>query len=407
MEALGWLLIVGIVVGVGLAPAFPAVRRRLGLSEDTREARAVRRFLFAPLRFIKDPRGELTLEMEPGVAVNKEITVAQLAYPQQVAKLDDASELATHVDLLRRDREVFAREGDRWAEANVLNMIGFIYERQGRLQAAADLHGRALQLFREVSNSIGEGDSLNNLGVVFGRMGRIDEGLKSHLEALGIRRRMGDARVANSNNNLGVLLTRSDPERALAYFEAAEKLARTAGDDRVLGKVINNATVLALSTAQRRSVGDLLGRFEQCLPLRDGSADPRGTAKTRNNLGVLHTLNGDYSAAAYSFKDAATLAGSVEDHTGLLHVLENWSLVAKLDPAQAREQSRIVERIASHVSEYAPPTKAALMADCEACPVEVGAAAGEPQVVLLSSGSATPADAADLEERLEQTNLAG
>jgi len=410
MEALGWLLIVAMVIGVALAPAFPAVRRRLGLSNDTPEARAVRRFLASPLRAIRDDRGEL----RPGIDLGSDEDAGthraapQLAYPQQVATMDDPSELATHVDLLRRDREVFARAGNRWAEANVLNMIGFISERQGRFEAAADLHGLALKLFRETGDPIGEGDSLSNLGVVFGRMERIEEGAKCHRAALDIRARMDDARVANSNNNLGVLLARSKPERASSYFATAEALAKAAQDNRVLGKAINNATVLELDLAERGNPDHLRRRFEQCLPLRDESADPRGTAKTRNNLGVLHTMYGDYSAAERSFNDAATLAGTVEDHVGLLHVLENWLLLAEMHEHRTREPSWIADRIASHVKEYALPTRTALVADCEAYPVEVGAGEGVGwQVALLSSGSATPADAAQLEGLLGERGFAG
>ena len=413
MEGLAWLSIVGLMACIAVAPAFPAVRRRLGLTEDTHEARVVRSFLMSPVRTLRRERREPESgAVRPPEERPPHALTVLLAYPRQLPSESgrSVSKVETLLDVLEGDAARFAAAYDRWGEANALNSIGFIEERSGKFEKAADLHARALKLFREEEDraesreGIREGvsDSLNNLGVVLGRLGRTENGGECHRAALGIRVNLDDARVANSYNNLGVLLSRHDPKEAMTNFERGADFAEASGDGRVLGKIVNNSTVLKLSLMRSRDLDQLRDQFDSCLPLRRGNEDLRGIAKTKNNLGIVHTALGDYELAEEHFDDAATLAGTVEDHVALLHVLENWLLLAEVHEHPVREPSKIKRRIEKHWISVVLPTAKTLFEDCERCEIEMGSEHPvESQVALLSSGSGTPATEEMLRERLD------
>jgi tetratricopeptide (TPR) repeat protein len=335
---------------------------------------------------------------------------SRLVYPQQSSTIEAAEEvssLATDLDLLERDKEAFASHNDLLGEANVLNLIGFVEERNGRFEEAVEIHMRALALFREVGDLLGIGDSLNDVGVALGRLGRGAEAMESHEEALRVRQG-NNARVSNSNSNLGVLLARKSPEKAREHFTTAAKLARSEGDTRGLGKIVNNSAVLDIEMAS--SADDLervYQQFELSLALRDASRDQRGNAKTRNNLGIVQSLRGNLEGAQVYFGEAAALAGNVEDNVGLLHVLENWLLLIDAHRALSEPRKRIAGRIEDLGSNGLLPLRSVLTADCEAYPIAApGIPGADGQIALLSSGSATPATARELRDRLEGSHPA-
>lgn len=393
MEAVGWFLILVAVAGVAVGPAFPTVRRWLGIAEDSPDAKAVRNLL-AGGRGRRWGVGEsvLTATLEP------------LVYPQQTVAgdADDPTGLATDLEMLERDGMRFAALGDRWSEANALNLIGFIHERSGRFGAAYELHSRALRLFREVEDQAGIGDTLNNLGVVLGRLGEARQARRFHEKALSVRRGSDD-RASNSYNNLGVVVARSQHDLAKRFLGEAEVLAEKSGDKRGLGKTINNSAALDIAEFAEESESDLIcARFRHSLDLRDASADQRGNAKTTNNLGIVLALRGEYDAAELHFADAAAMAGGVEDHIGLLHMLRNWLRLVEFRGERQEILGSLEKRMAKLSAQIRVVDRHVLEADCEALAIEVPTARfTQPQVALLSSGSATPATAATLATRLE------
>jgi tetratricopeptide (TPR) repeat protein len=386
VEALAWLLVVAVAFCIAVAPAFPAVRRRFGLVDDTPQARAVRGFLRSPLRAIR--RGA------PGPA-----------YPQQAIEGVPGAAL-TGLELLREAESEFSRVGDRWGEANVLNMIGFILERHGEFEEAVESHSQALGLFREVDDRVGESDSLNDLGVIYARKGEAERAMKSHRAALGIREELPDeARLSNSHNNLGVLLATEAPLKARAHFARAEALAQVAGDRRGAGKAINNDAVLEIKgSADREQLDSICKRLLRSLPYRKSGKDQRGRAKTENNLGIVSTMQGRHEAAEEHFMRATTLAGGVEDNVALLHALENWLPLAERRDDPIESPKRIANRLADQRRLL---RRARVLEDREAVPIEIDGDRVDPEmkVALLSSGSTTPVNEAALRKRLRQHQM--
>jgi tetratricopeptide (TPR) repeat protein len=404
MEAAGWLLIVGVVAAIAVAPAFPAVRRFLDLSDDSPDARAVRRYL----RFGRGWSGD-----DPTEALWAEWHARELeglgraptfAYPEQPPEtsLED-HRAATDLDLLKELRRSLAERGDTWGEANAWNLIGFVHERHGDFERALTVHYHALEGFEIVGDPSGIGDSLNNLGIVLGRMGQVKQAVERHRQALEIRGRSDSFRASNSHNNLGVLLAGISPHDAEEHFREAIRLWEQADDDaKGLGKLINNWTVLRMGAPRlRQKDGWLLTRFERALSLRRLSEDRRGKAKTQNNLGLIHTLRGNWMQAEEHFGLAAALAGGVEDRVGLLHILGNWLLLLRAGECSMEPEQ--IEARMDEVSREAPELRLdALERDCEAFAPRCGAddrIAG--QVALFSSGSSTPKEGPELENSLQ------
>lgn len=389
--------ILGAAFGVAIAPAFPLVRRLLGLSEDTPEAQALRRFLKFWNRDNRRTRRRVA-------AVRAPRPRRTFAYPQQLPTVapDGALVAATDLELLEHDRLLFVQADDVWGAANVLNLIGFIRERHGEFDQALHIHRQALALFEGIEELLGIGDSHNNLGVVLARMGKPSAALAHHQRALVIREPRDAVRVSNSHNNIAVVLATESNEEARMHLREAARISEASEEDsRGMGKIINNATVLEIETGCEEGRGEqLCEQFEKALALRSASEDQRGNAKTQNNLGIVHALEGDYVEAEKHFGEAATLAGSVEDNVSLVNVLSNWRQLAAAAEAPEGELKNLDDRIAAgrDVIKGKPVTS-----DCEAFPLKCETAEiGPGQTALLSSGSATPATAGELEERLRQ-----
>jgi tetratricopeptide (TPR) repeat protein len=411
MEVLGWLTIIVVLSGVAVAPAFAPVRRRLGLADYTQETLLVRAFLRSPLAWIRRRGGYredlsvslLWMSEEP----NQNL---ELEYPQQKIHHVDlgSQEVETPLEQLEGERSEFEAEGNRLAEANILNEIGFALERYGKFEDALQKHSRAVSLFRSENHLGGVGDSLNNLGVVLGRLGRFDEAAGMHREALRIRKGLGPAWISNSENNIGVLVGREYAEEAVVHFDRAARLAEIARDTRNLGKAINNKAVLDLRVASsKKQLGRLFEKFESSLPLRKAGQDLRGKAKTQNNLGLVQILRGSYESAEGRFREAATLAGTVEDRVGLLHILENWLSLAQVREDRIEKPEKIRERINFlHADEDRLPGQEVLAADSEALPVRIRIGhVVHTGVALLSSGSTTPSRTGTLRFPAKRRNL--
>jgi tetratricopeptide (TPR) repeat protein len=403
MEAVGWLLIVGAVIAIAVAPAFPRVRHLFGLSSDSPEARAVRRYLRFGERSGDDPTEILWAEWHRREleTVGGAPTFAYPAQPPVVAV--NEQDAVTDLDVLEDLREAFAERGDIWGEANAWNLIGFVHERHGAFERALAMHLHALEKFEIVDDPFGVGDSLNNLGIVLGRMGRIKEAVDRHRQALEIRGSSDSFRSSNSHNNLGVLLAAISPHDAEEHFREAIRLWEQEDDDaKGLGKLINNWAVLGMDTPRLQRKDDwLLIRFERALALRRLSEDRRGKAKTQNNLGLIHTLRGEWKEAEDCFGLAAALAGGVEDRIGLLHVLGNWLLLLRAGECLT-EPETIEARIKKVRGEVPGLGEATLAMDCEAFSPRCGASDSiSGQVALFSSGSSTPKERHELQNRLQ------
>jgi len=280
----------------------------------------------------------------------------------------------------------FERADDPWAQANVHNLIGFLYERRAELARARASHSEALRLFRVLEDSIGESDSLNNLGVVHVRSGEYQQALECHRLALALRKGMDRKREANSYNNIGVAYARLDPSEARRSFAKALELSRNVGDARGEGKALNNLAVChMLDTSLDRASDEL----KQSLDLRP-ETDRRGRAKTVNNIGLAQMLLAEDFELAYEFlEESIVLAECVEDSWSRRNTMRNMHLLLWID---ARRSSTRQARPGLRGGPGGwPQAPGGLLRDGEVVAINANRlGSSKPIICILSSGSMSP-----------------
>lgn len=379
VEVAGWLLIVSFAVALAMAPASRRFRRLLGAADDLPHdsGERVAESHEAPPRMRRDARES------PTAGVPRHSSAPP--YPPHVVVAADGEELAveTSLEMLERALADVRAVGDVAGAANVLNLLGFIHEREARLRDAIAAHEQALYHFESLGDDLGVGDTLNNLGVVHARMGDVSEAMKHHERALRRRRGRDHGREGNTLNNMAIVHAHSgDWTAAERCLRQARDLAVRADDKRGCGKVVNNSAVAALS---RERPEHALEEFRRAHRLRVETGDWRGAAKTDNDLGVAFFLTGHWREAARQFEAATGPAGELDDRLGLAYMLHNLDAAQAryLDDAQRQATRKRVRESESGLREIEPS------APDDAERVTVGAG-GTELIALLSSGSTTP-----------------
>jgi tetratricopeptide (TPR) repeat protein len=171
---------------------------------------------------------------------------------------------------------VARRTGDRAAQAQAHNDLGYAYWLQGRFQDALACHQQGLLLSRQVGDRYGEGFSLCCLGQVYRVLGRHDQSYDCFLESLAIYRELGDRHgQATSLADLGtVYRCQGDHDRALACHRQSLASFSSLGDPHCRAESLRElgVTLRALGRAEeaRTHWREALAIFER---LRTSHAD--------------------------------------------------------------------------------------------------------------------------------------
>lgn len=157
---------------------------------------------------IGDKRGEaIALQTLGGLCINDE---------KQLHRDDTES-------LLQNALVIYRELNDCLGEASILQLIGTMHQRRGRLDAAESALKHALQLYPSTSNRRGTAKTLNRLGVVYRELDRKDEARRVLTEALELSATISYAAgQGNACRNMG-LLHRDNEE-----FDEAEDCLRRA-----------------------------------------------------------------------------------------------------------------------------------------------------------------------------------
>jgi tetratricopeptide (TPR) repeat protein len=210
--------------------------------------------------------------------------------------------------------------GDRQAEMNALNALGYVHRRLGLAEQAGDDYERALQIAQTIADRPGELNALQGLGWVHKRLGRNEQAAGHFGWVLEIARAASD-RIAELNALTGLgridwLLGRY--KRAAQHFGQALQIARTLGDH------VGELTALA----GLGDVGFMLGRYEQAasdygrtLQIAQTVGHRLGELNALKGLGDVHRLQGRQKEALGHYERALQIAQTICDRVGEMQAL--------------------------------------------------------------------------------------
>ncbi len=210
---------------------------------------------------------------------------------------------------------LFRSLGDRNEEARTLNNLGAVYSLTGDQQKAMDYFKESLPLLRAVGNRETEADTLNNIGHVYQGLSESQQALDYFNQALSLYRmldnRNGEAVALNA---LGVV-NRSSGEfqKALDYFSQALKLWRELGTREREAVTLHGLGNMSMTLGENQQALDF---FNQALSIFRSVGDPVGEAKTLSAIGAAWSSAGDQQKSLESYNQALLLQRKAGDRAG-------------------------------------------------------------------------------------------
>ncbi|MEU4448380.1 tetratricopeptide repeat protein [Actinosynnema sp. NPDC050801] len=189
--------------------------------------------------------------------------------------------------MLRTALTTATRTGDLRAQASVLSDLGYVYRRQGDLDAATATLTRTLQLYTRTDDTPGQAATLTDLGYVHLLRGESDKAVDTSRRAVDLYARSDDlAARANALNNLGyVHLLREEADEAGDTLAQAVEVYRRSEDPLARANALNNLGYVHLLRGQTDRAVDTL---ERALDLHTRRGDLLGQANAHLGVGIAH-----------------------------------------------------------------------------------------------------------------------
>ena len=249
----------------------------------------------------------------------KLIAEAAKVYPdaRTAALLDDkTAEILITQGKLEEAGNVLQRiqsSGDLFVEAVTQTNLGFLNLNRGRSDLALENLQHALSGFTESGNQNTKEAALclADLCLVYWSTGKLNQAEESGLIALQLRQRLfGEASesVAASYNDLGLVYSQSDIDKALGYYEKAlsvYKKLHGADHPKIAQANIN----IGILYRKSKLYGDAVNNFESAEAIWTKNY-PQGhpnQALTLVNLGITYQQMGDKKAALGYFEKALAM----------------------------------------------------------------------------------------------------
>ena len=240
------------------------------------------------------------------------------------------------------------------ARAHVERVAGSALYFSGKGAEARAHFEAALAAARGVGERRCEGQLLDDLGLLDERQGRLDVARTNYETALSLALEMGDDQLeCRAHNGLGTLsVAQGRMDSALHHLEAALVVARKLKDRRVEGQTLANLGVLHFEQGR---IAEARTLYEAVLAIARELGDRLLEANMLCNLGPLHQIEGKIQESRSELEDALGLAremgnpslecivlcnlGIVFDSLGLLdHARSQFELAVKI--AQKLRQQR-------------------------------------------------------------------
>nr|WP_323747311.1 tetratricopeptide repeat protein [Catenulispora pinisilvae] len=216
------------------------------------------------------------------------------------ARYEDSLECFEQALLIRREI------GDRPGEALTLNGVGGANYRLRRLQCAAQHMRMATDLARELDLKHLELVALGNLALLQSDMGQYEEGIKLFGEILEFRATAGEKiEQAVVLNNLGRLHHRlGHSAEALSCLGRARALAEELNNRHTLASVLD-ALAAVHARAGYRATAE--AQVKQALELARATDNRNEQTAALTTLGMIHFSGGQLTAALFCCRQALTI----------------------------------------------------------------------------------------------------
>ncbi|HEX6682406.1 MAG TPA: tetratricopeptide repeat protein [Candidatus Limnocylindrales bacterium] len=197
--------------------------------------------------------------------------------------------------------------GDRGGELNALDGVARVHWMLGSYEQASDHYGRALRIAQAIGDHVGELQAMHGLGRVHRMLGHYERAEDHYSGALRIAQTIGDrGGELQALNGLGdVHRTQGHYEQAGRDLEQALGIARSIGHR---GGELNSLTGLARvrwMAGCNEQAGDHL---RQALQIARETGDRSGELNALNGLGHVHRMLGGYGEAAGCYQRVLDLA---------------------------------------------------------------------------------------------------
>ncbi|MEW5987762.1 MAG: tetratricopeptide repeat protein, partial [Chloroflexota bacterium] len=229
---------------------------------------------------------------------------------------------------------------DPESEGDLLNNIGQVYHSLARYEEAIDQFQQALVFYEQLSTPQKKAQAISNVASAQASLGRYDAALAQYQTVLTLAESMGHSALATTTHlNMATLyVQRGDYQRGLAFYQEVGPAVEASQEP------LTRATFHSDLGAAYKLLGDLdkaRAHFDQALQLFDQIGNLEGSAKVRNNLGLVALQaglpEGEVGEAASCFQQSQTVWVALNNPAAAALVQANlgWLAVSQQDWATA------------------------------------------------------------------------
>jgi signal transduction histidine kinase len=200
----------------------------------------------------------------------------------KVGELKDALETA------KEARKLNSITNDKSTEATIDKLLGNCFFHLGKYEESLQAYFRSARYYENQNYMLQAADIYGNIGSIYQSLKKLDQAESYTLKAKKIYGENGyNTKVANSYVNLGTMFTKTEPERALDYFENAKKVFEKNADSAGLAKALNNiANVYYYETKYKKA----LEFFNKSLAINKSLNDQKEVSRLQTNLGYTYMM---------------------------------------------------------------------------------------------------------------------
>ncbi len=201
--------------------------------------------------------------------------------------------------------------------ASAQNLLGIIYEKQGKYNQALHCYFKALFIFDQLSDQKGIANAYNNIGLVFDLERHYQRAILYFNRSLKIGNELHDDRIiANALSNIAICYQEQKmPEKALEHFKKVNEIDAKSNNIKDLGITYNNLGVVYTDLKEYVLAKEYLLR---AAAIKSNGSEINGLANTYNNLGTVYTRLKNYDSAEYYLQ----LAVKMSRDEGIMPVLK-------------------------------------------------------------------------------------